>query len=738
MDDKPTSRRTQQSNPPADGRFRDDGMKFVLEYLVRATGVDAAPAEFARAIQDATRDGGGQWDATWQDCFSDAARRCGLHVHPTWLSTAEVAGAVRPGQPAVTYRSSQENPAGWTVVVDRRWGRLFRTNSRHPSGGWVTPRELSRELDSPNDGRLPWLLCEPTIASGNVSAAHHGSHTPPTHRLRWLVRPDRSDLWSIVLFGGLVGALTLATPIAVQQLVNSVALGGLLQPVVVLALLLFTGLSFAAVLSGLQAFVAEIVQRRIFARVVGDLAYRLPRVRVDAFDHSHAPELVNRFFDVMTVQKLGSVLLLDGVALVLQTVIGLVLLSFYHPLMLAFSILLLAGIAVVAVVFGFGAVPTAIDESRAKYAVAGWLEEIARHSRDLRTPGAAEFALHRADTLTRSYLRARARHYRIVFRQLAGALTLQVLASSVLLGLGGGLVIAGQLTLGQLVASELIVTAIVASFAKLGKHLESYYDLLAAVDKIGHLFDLPLERADGALAPESAGGGAALHFHGVSFGFGDRPVLDQLAFAVAPGEKVALLGPSGSGKSTAFDLILGLRSPAAGYITFDGVDLRQLRLEALREQVARVGEPQILEATVDENVRMGRAYVTPDDVRNALAAFGVLDPILRLRLGVHTALSTDGYPLSRGQAARVDLARAIAGRPRLVLLDDTLGSLDRDTRRAALDVLFAPNTPWTLIVACDSEELAARCDRIVHLAPVTRREATALTETTDGAVTEVS
>lgn len=538
---------------------------------------------------------------------------------------------------------------------------------------------------------------------------------PPTRRLRRLVRPDRADLWSIVLFGGLVGGLTLATPIAVQQLVNSVALGGLLQPVVVLALLLLAGLTFAAVLSGIQAFVAEIVQRRIFARIVADLAHRLPRVRVDALDHHHAPELVNRFFDVMTVQKLGSQLLLDGVALVLQTVAGLVLLSFYHPWMLAFSIILLAGITVVVLVFGTGAVPTAIDESRAKYAVAGWLEEIARHSRDLRTAGAADFASQRADMLTREYLLARSRHYRVVFRQLAGALALQVLASSGLLGLGGSLVIAGQLTLGQLVASELIVTAIVASFAKLGKHLESYYDLLAAVDKIGHLFDLPLERANGDVPPEVEVEGAELRFHGVSFGYLGNDVLRDFDFSVAPGEKVALLGPSGSGKSTVLDLVQGLRAPSAGYITFDGADMRELRLQALRERLVRVGEPQIIEGTVDENVRLGRVFVTASAVRDALAAFGVLDDILQLKNGVRTRLSTDGYPLSRGQAARVDLARAIAGRPRLVLLDDTLGSLDHHTRRAALDVLFAPDAPWSLIVACASEELATRCDRIVRL-----------------------
>ncbi len=687
----------------------------VLEHLARASGVDQIPSELAAAQRRAERDFAGCLEAVWQERMRETAGAIGLQVRDVWLTPVEIAGAVRAGQPAVTFRRSTDNPDGWMLLLDRRWGKVYRADLAGEDGEWISVDELGRELGSALDQRLPWLLCDPVVCA-TTPGEHHGDDTAttPLRRLVQLVRPDRADLWSILVFGALVGGLTLATPVAVQQLVNSVALGGLMQPVVVLALLLLAVLAFAATLSALQAYVAEIVQRRIFVRVAADLAHRLPRVRIEAFDRQHGPELVNRFFDVMTVQKLGAVLLLDGVALALQTLIGLLVLSFYHPLMLAFSVILVAGIAVVALVLGRGAVPTAIAESRSKYAVAGWLEEIARHAPELKTTGAARFAVERADVLAREYLRARSAHYRIVFRQLAGALGLQVLASSALLGLGGGLVIAGQLTLGQLVASELIVTAIVASFAKLGKHLENFYDLLAAVDKLGHLFDLPLERDDG-IVPAAGSAGGALVFRNVSFDYGDRHVLDNLDFNVGAGERVALIGPTGSGKSTVLDLILGLRSPSAGYIALDGVDLRELRLDALREQIVRVGGAEIIEGTVEDNVRMGRGHVTALTVRDALAAVGLLDPVLKLPEGLRTYLSTNGQPLSQGQAMRLDLARAIAGRPRLILLDETMNGLDEESRRIALEALFAEDADWSLLVGSASEEIVARCDRVVHI-----------------------
>ncbi len=543
----------------------------------------------------------------------------------------------------------------------------------------------------------------------------HEAGIAPWRRLWRILHFARRDLISVVAFSAAVGMLSLAAPLMVQQLVNFVAFGALLTPLIVLSILLFVFLSAAATLYGMQIFLVEMLQRRLFVRVVGDLAWRLPRVRAETFDREHGPELVNRFFDVMTVQKTGATLMLDGLSMALTAVIGLVVLAFYHPILLAFDLLLIASIAVILFVLGRGAIETSIIKSRAKYAVAAWLEEMARHPLAFKHAGGAAFAFERADERARGYVLARRQHYRKLFRQIVGALVLQVLASTALLGIGGWLVMKGQLTLGQLVAAELIVTVVVVSFAKLGKSIENFYDLMAAVEKLGHLLDLPLER-DGGEKPVLERKAAGVRFRGVSFSYGAGPaVLSGLNLEIAAGQRVAVLGMNGSGKTTFVDLLFGLREPTSGSIELDGWDLRDLSRESLREQVGTVKGLEIVEGTVFENVAMGRRHVSVGDVRAALRMACLLDIVQSLPDGLQTRLAVSGSPLSSGQAARLMLARAIVDRPRVLVLDEAVDEIDQEMRDQVISALVDRTAPWTLVLLTHSPDLADRCDRIVRL-----------------------
>ncbi len=350
----------------------------------------------------------------------------------------------------------------------------------------------------------PWEVPHGDIEHGGPS---------PFRRLLGLLRPEIRDISIVIVYAIGVGVLSLAVPITATAVVNTTALATLTQQLLILCVVLLISLGLAALLRLLQDVVVEYLQQRIFVRVVADLAYRLPRIDIVAFDRQHGPELVNRFFDVLTVQKAGAILLLDGVAVALQIAIGLVLLAFYHWFLLAFDLILIGGLFVL-VLLGYGAIGSAIRESRAKYAVASWIEEIARHALAFKLGGGPQLARERADQLARQYLLARQSHFRIVLRQVSFALLLQVLASTALLGLGGYLVIEGQLTLGQLVAGEIVVSLVVASFTKLGKYLESYYDLLAAMEKLGHLTDLPLER-DTGVTYQARNRGARIHINNI-------------------------------------------------------------------------------------------------------------------------------------------------------------------------------------------------------------------------------
>lgn len=548
--------------------------------------------------------------------------------------------------------------------------------------------------------------------------SHHAPHhLTPFRRLVALLRPERTDISAVVIFAAAVGVLSLATPITVEALVNSVAFGRFLQPLVVLAVMLLTFLGFAALLKGLQAFIVEIIQRRIFVRVVADLAHRLPRVKQEAFDGLHGPELLNRFFDVITVQKSAAMLVLDGLSIVIAAFVGMVVLAFYHPYLLGFDLVLMAAVAFAVFFLGRGAVGTAIDESYKKYAVASWLEQLARFPVAFKLHGGPEHAFAKADQLAVEWVEARRAHFKVLIRQIVFTLGLQAVAGAALLGIGGFLVINGQLTLGQLVASELIVAIVVGSFAKLGKHMESYYDLLAAVDKLGHLFDLPTERDTGALPPQGAQGAQVqLHQLVLDYGPGDGRI-DGLSLLIEPGSRIALTGPPGCGKSGLLEVLYGMRDPCGGYVEYDDHDIRSLLPSALRTQVALVHHSEVFEGSIAENVQMHRPDVTLGDVRRALEALGMWQEVMSLPAGLETQLAPGGAPLSDTQLIRLMLARAIAGRPRLLLIDSVLDQLADIKLRRVLEAISGNPGERTLILVTGREALLSLCDRVIDLMP---------------------
>jgi putative ABC transport system ATP-binding protein len=546
-----------------------------------------------------------------------------------------------------------------------------------------------------------------------------GAALPPHRRFFGLLQPERADVVVIILFSIINGVLLLATPLAVDAVVNNIAFGGrqgvYVQALVIISVALFAFLLFVAVLRGAQHYVMEIIQRRLFLRMTADLAYRLPRTETAALDQTSGPELVNRFFEVITLQKTSSLLLLEGINVILGMFIGLLVLGFYHPYLLAFDLVLVAALAAIIFLMGRGAVPTSVRESHAKHAVAGWLEQVALLPLLFKSRGASEFALQRADTLGAEYLEARRAHFRVLLRQIVGLLALQAIASGALLVIGGLLVLHGELTLGQLVASELIVGAIVASVAKFGKHLESWYDAMAATDKLGFLADLPVESGQGEV-PAARPGPAEVELKQVSFGYDPaRPVLREISLRLPPGARVAVVSAAGHGASTLLDLLYGLRRPQQGMVLIDGLDARHWDRDALRRQVALVRGTEIVEGTIAENVRLGRADLTLDDVRRALECVGLIQTVLAFPDGLETRLKFGGRPLSSTQRIRLVLARAIIGRPRLLLLDELLEGLDLQTVAELEKYLFAPENPWTLVLVTRDADLVKRCDAVLRL-----------------------
>jgi putative ABC transport system ATP-binding protein len=548
------------------------------------------------------------------------------------------------------------------------------------------------------------------------------AHPSPFERLRHWMSFESHDIWVVVVYSVAVGLLSLVVPIATQSLVNTIAFGTLLQPLVVLVLLVLLALLFSTLLKVMRAHVVEVLQRRVFVRVSSDSMERLLKVRVDAFDEGHGPELVNRFFDVVTLQKGGATLLIEGLEVLMSTLVGMSLLAVYHPLLLAFALILLFFVFIVLFPLGTGAVKTSVKESKAKYELAAWLQELARHPATFKSAPGTAYALERGNSLMRHYLDYRQDHWRILLRQIIGSHIMQAVGTAAVLGAGGWLVIERQLTLGQLVAAELVVASTLAGFSKFGKQLENFYDLLAAVDKLGYLTDLPLEKS--GREQISSAGAASIELRGVEFAYKGRPnVLAGMNLKIPAGSRIGVLGESGSGKSSLVDLLYGFREPTAGTLLFDRLDYRNLRLYDLRGQVALVRGIEIFQGTIEDNIRFGDESVTSSEIRAILHQVGLLETVDELPNGLATELTTGGQPLTIAQALRLMLARAIALRPRVLILDEVLDLMEETPERdALLQRLTHQDNPWTLIMTSRSMRVLAFSDRTICLENGSLRE----------------
>jgi ABC-type bacteriocin/lantibiotic exporter with double-glycine peptidase domain len=540
----------------------------------------------------------------------------------------------------------------------------------------------------------------------------------PIQRLVALFRPEGPELWSIVVFSAITGLLQLALPLAVNGFISNLSFGTrsgpFMQALVAIAVVLFLCLAAAAVLRAIQHVAAEVIQRRIFVRLVADLAHRLPAVDIGRLDGVHAPELVNRFLEVVTLQKAGALLLLTGINLVLSAAIGLTVLALYHPFLLGLAVLLLLSIFAIIFLAGRGAVSTSIEESRQKYEVVAWLEELARHPRLFKGPGGGELAVARADDLARGYLEARRSHFRVLLRQIWGLLALEVAAGTVLLGVGGWLVLNQQLTLGQLVAAEIIVSAIVAAIAKLGKQFEAWYDAVAGVDKLGYLVDLQVERQGGDVVQGT--GGMSVEVRDVTLDFPGQPVsLGDLSVRLDPGERAALLTSLGSGTSVLLELMLGYRTPSDGTVSVDGLDVRNWDLTTLREQAVLLREGDVVAGTIADNLRMGLKGISLARMQEAIDRVGLGEVVAALPAGLHTPLMTGGLPLTTRQRLRLLVARAIVMRPRLLVVDEMLDGLDEATTDTLCGVLADPVMPWTALLATRDPRVAARMSRVIDV-----------------------
>lgn len=539
----------------------------------------------------------------------------------------------------------------------------------------------------------------------------------PLKRFYGLLELDRKDIIYIYLYAIFSGLITLSLPLGIQAIIGLIAGGAISASLIVLIVIVTMGTALSGILKVMQLTVTETIQRRIFARSAFDFSFRIPRLQLDEVVRFHAPELVNRFFDTLTLQKGVPKILMDFSTAILQVAFGLILISFYHPFFVFFSFVLVGILILIFRITGSGGLKTSLQESKYKYEVAYWLEEIARAMGTFKLSGGNAFSLNKTDGLVSSYLDSRKKHFKILVLQYGHIVAFKTIITGSLLFLGSYLVINNQINIGQFVAAEIVVILVMASVEKLILSMETIYDVLTALEKIGTVTDLPIEKDEGITYEEiDTGAGMSIEVKNLSFQFKDseKPTLDNLCLSIQPNEKICIAGYNASGKSTLLQLLAGLYSNYKGSITYNGVPLSNMHINSLRQHIGDYSiHEDIFRGTVFENIAFGCPDKGMRAVVEAAKQVGLNTYINSLPKGYNTMLLPEGRNVPQNIRTRIILARCIISGPRMLAVEGYFYGMERNSRALIANLLAGKDQPWTMLMVTDDPILAERCDRIL-------------------------
>lgn len=531
-----------------------------------------------------------------------------------------------------------------------------------------------------------------------------------------LLSLDKRDIKQIFYYAIFAGLVALSLPLGIQAIINLLQGAQVTSSWIVLVVLVTLGVVFQGTLQVMQIRILENIQQKIFTRASFEFVYRFPKIEMKELHNYYPPELANRFFDVLTIQKGLSKILIDFPAAFLQIIFGLILLSFYHPFFIIYGLLL---VILIYIVFKFTVIKgfeTSLKESKSKYKVAHWIQEIARSLISFKLSGKTQLAMSKNDDLTSNYLSARESHFRILITQYIQMIGFKVLVTAGLLIIGGLLVLNQQMNIGQFVASEIIILLVISSVEKLIVGLESFYDVLTSLEKIGQVVDKDLE-SDAGTDPFSATNECNLELDKIAFITPDgKDILSNINLKIKQHDRVVLEGPSGSGKTTLLKVISGLVYPTSGAFYINNISIKGIQLDLYRSQIGQVlPEQSPFEGTILENITLDNSTISRAQINDIIKEIGLLDFIKEQPLGLNTMIHSEGKQIPHTISKRIILARAIVNKPKILLLKDPLEHFEPKEANQIIDYLTDPDRDWALVIASSNPNWKKNCTKTILL-----------------------
>lgn len=523
----------------------------------------------------------------------------------------------------------------------------------------------------------------------------------PLTRLRRLLSLDQKAITHVYVYAFFNGLVNLSLPLGIQAIVNLIQGGEITTSWYILVVMVIGGVLLAGILQLLQLRIVENLAQKIFSNASFEFAYRIPKIKYASFRDYYGPELANRFFDTMTIQKGLPKILIDFSLAIFQIIAGLIVLSMYHSFFIIFSVLLILIVYFIIATTGPKGLSTSLKESSFKYKIAFWLEEIARSKLSFKLASDSKLNLTKTDDHVADYLDSREAHFKVIVSQSIYLIIFKVIVAAGLLITGSILVFNEQMNIGQFVAAEIIIILIIASVEKLIKTIESIYDVLTALEKIGYVFDKPMDNYQGVSLKESDQP-YTIGVENLSYKYEDAPTesISNLTLELPSDSSTLILGPPSSGKSTFLKLLSGILEPTQGLVKYNGFPIGSLDLDSVKEEIGFcISHGEIFHGSILENISMNRTKATPENINTAMAISGLTSHLSKMPKGMKTVIDPEGSTIPRNIQNRILLARAIATNPKLLILEDPLDHVNAEEKKLIIAALTASTNRWQLIVS---------------------------------------